>query len=742
MKKIQLFLYLLFLSVFALGQQLQTAKLVPVDEDPVRTFGDQKSYLKGGGDIIWQTSFDWQNLEDPRGWTLPEGWQIHDNSDLGNYWAWTKDSIHNGWRNLGIPSYFDIENDGFISLPIGYYNRRDGVETVSPADSYIQTEPIDCSSASSVVVRFSQEFRLCCSNYNLDLLVSADDGAHWASYDVRFDVAGNVYTPERFRDVEINVSDVAAGAPSVLIRFHMWGNSYYFWIIDDLALIEAFDHDLVLEDTWLDFDGGFNSTIDHINYWPLSQMGMPGESSGTIGNYFMKGAVLNKGMSDADNARLDLSILRNGTEVYSSSSETKSIWSLDRDTMHNEPFVADDYGDYRFDFNVVNDIEDEVENNNTASMFFTVNDTLSHRADFTAEAYTNTGGWVGGGNAGDMVSVFYNIYAPVEINSISAFIGGFTPDEHPQFQFVMFKSEDGDMVEWCGTDIFDMDSSYRLSWVTKPVLKDGETEFLEPGNYAACVRMWGFSDDDENGTQGMTIGRDLTTKFSGCQQYYAYGDLQWTNLAGAPLFMIGFNIKSSDGPGEAPVTFNVDMNLHMANGEFNPDSDYLDVAGTFNSWNGSAHLSDTDGDGIYSISIEGMPVGEDIEFKYRINGNWDTSEFPDGGPNRSYTIRYWNELDHIYNDGLTTGTESLISRFTSTVYPNPSTGRFVVNISNPSTTNVELSLHDSQGKLIYQKLIDNIIEHNESIDIQLAKGIYFLNIDNGRESEISKVIIR
>ena len=136
-------------------------------------------------------------------------------------------------------------------------------------------------------------------------------------------------------------------------------------------------------------------------------------------------------------------------------------------------------------------------------MRFTVNDTLAHRADFTAESSANTGGWVGGSNAGDMVGVSYDLYAPAEINSITAYIAGFTASQAPQFQFVMMKDIEGIYEEWITSDVIDMDSSYRNSWVTLPVTKDGETEFLQPGNYAACVRMWGTDPNDP--TNGSNI---------------------------------------------------------------------------------------------------------------------------------------------------------------------------------------------------------------------------------------------
>jgi hypothetical protein len=52
------------------------------------------------------------------------------------------------------------------------YNSRDGVTSYAVSDSYIETAPINCAAVSSVVVKFKQYFRLCCENYNLEMMVT------------------------------------------------------------------------------------------------------------------------------------------------------------------------------------------------------------------------------------------------------------------------------------------------------------------------------------------------------------------------------------------------------------------------------------------------------------------------------------------------------------------------------------------------------------------------------------------
>jgi hypothetical protein len=745
MKRFTLFIFLLSITALTFGQVLPTAKHALINEDASASLNQAPSPVKGGGDIIWQTTFNWADPTNPRGWTLPDGWTIKDVSDTGYPWMWTKDTIIWGNnRRVNPPSFFATKADGFLTLPIQYYNYNDGVGGVVPADSYIETPKIDCSAKSSVVVKFSTYWNLCCRNErsgNIEMLVTTDGGAHLATYDLQFNIAANNGTPERYRNVELNISDVAAGSPNVQIRFYFHGGSYaYYWMIDDLKLVEAYGNDLVLEDYWLDFDGGIGETVGQINYWPLSQMGMAGTVSGIVGGNYVKGALLNRGSNDSENAHLQLKVLRNGTEVFTDNSVANTIWTLERDTAEIvNPYLATDYGDYRFNYTAVADNSEEVPANNTTSLAFTVNDTLGHRADFTAEAGAGTGGWVGGDNAGDMSGVAYDIYAPCEINSITAFINGFNASQTPSFQFVLFKEIDGTREEWMVSDIVDMDSSLLKKWVTLPLNKDGETEFLTPGAYATMIRMWGNDPNDVNGSNGVSVGYDMTTKPSHTLMFQIING-NWYGTDN--LNMIGFNINATGGPTQAPATFNVNMTKHIASGEFKPGTDFVDVAGTFNNWSGSAHMTDPEADGIYTITLDGLKVNSVIEYKYRINGNWNTSEYPNGGPNRKYTVRYWNILNDTYNGGVAAGVDpsSLVAGFH--VYPNPTSGAFTVEIANTTASDLNITLTNIQGQVVYQNRVANVINHQETIDTKLSKGLYFLTVNNGKEVKVQKVVVQ
>ncbi len=94
-----------------------------------------------------------------------------------------------------------------------------------------------------------------------------------------------------------------------------------------------------------------------------------------------------------------------------------------------------------------------------------------------------------------------------------------------------------------------------------------------------------------------------------------------------------------------PMTFSCDMYYQIKTGHFNPYPymDYLDVAGSMNNWGAYDVMFDIDHDSIYQVTLN-LPrtlisLEVPIEFKFRINGNWNTSEFPNNGPFRKYFLQ-------------------------------------------------------------------------------------------------------
>jgi len=101
------------------------------------------------------------------------------------------------------------------------------------------------------------------------------------------------------------------------------------------------------------------------------------------------------------------------------------------------------------------------------------------------------------------------------------------------------------------------------------------------------------------------------------------------------------------------LTMQVNMSQQVELGKFNPQTEFVDVAGTFNGWGGDVdRLSDPDGDLVYEVVLTGLADGDQIAYKFRLNGQWDgREEFPGAGNDRTYTVGSADALiDHWYNN--------------------------------------------------------------------------------------------
>jgi len=138
------------------------------------------------------------------------------------------------------------------------------------------------------------------------------------------------------------------------------------------------------------------------------------------------------------------------------------------------------------------------------------------------------------------------------------------------------------------------------------------------------------------------------------QYQYMINDIH-EELNGERSFTVSDDNDIFDYYGElnpTTLTFLVDMSYQIEIGNFIPESEFLDVAGVFNYWEGD--ILESIDNNIYTVTISNVEVNADepVEFKFRINGDWSTAEFPDGGPNRSYYIdeEGEHEFSCFYND--------------------------------------------------------------------------------------------
>ncbi|MBN1414995.1 MAG: CotH kinase family protein [Bacteroidales bacterium] len=187
------------------------------------------------------------------------------------------------------------------------------------------------------------------------------------------------------------------------------------------------------------------------------------------------------------------------------------------------------------------------------------------------------------------------------------------------------------------------------------------------------------------------------------------------------------------------VTFRFNMNKEIGEGRFNPANDFIDVAGTFNGWNGDVEVHDGNEDGIYQYTAFGFTTNETIEYKARINADWSNAEFPElgGEGNRVYTlVSGHNILNHWYNE-TETGINDAAPGMMLTVFPNPApSGNFVAN----ADFNIEsVVIYTLTGTVVYQKETGGTREFRVHAD--LDKGIYLLRVSGDDREWITRIVV-
>ncbi len=204
------------------------------------------SFAQEKEDIYWSEDFS--------GGKLPAGWVINSVGDSTVLWQCTDQPFpgaHQYRRQAppiasGSRGYFMLFSPGVaVDTNINKW-RNKGVYP----NGYFMTDAIDCSGLKSALLRFQQKF---CFNpwghaRDAGLYVEvSNDEKNWKSYRVSKGVRGRKDSPNPM-DVELNVSDVVSGQPEVYIRFFWKGYFAWYWMVDDIKLVEGFEKDLAVKE--------------------------------------------------------------------------------------------------------------------------------------------------------------------------------------------------------------------------------------------------------------------------------------------------------------------------------------------------------------------------------------------------------------------------------------------------------------------------------------------------------------
>ena len=263
MKKKQLLIFSAFLFSFVINAQNKLDFNIPQEQaafsskaksvDP--DFSKQSiQFSKAVGDTLYYQDFTGG---------LPQGWSIVNNNSSNNFvWKWDTVYQNGQFSSPGNVIVSSTAANGFMSLPSDFYNTpTPGTGGVS-MDTYFESDSIDLTKGgtitppTNIIVTYQQTLRRCClGSVKHVLQVSTDNFVTFQEYDATNGLALSAASGTVVN--AINISTATLGSSAVKIRFLAEGNVAYYWMIDDLAIIEGPRNDLELRDPYLEFNSSY-----------------------------------------------------------------------------------------------------------------------------------------------------------------------------------------------------------------------------------------------------------------------------------------------------------------------------------------------------------------------------------------------------------------------------------------------------------------------------------------------------
>ena len=390
---------LVFGSLIGFAQNLTTNQQI-LDNEVKANFSSTP--LKMDPDLMKKSKFNSKAFGDtlfyePFANSIPTGWTVVNNNANNFQWVWNN-TYQAGQFSQNTPAIASTTTaDGFMVLTGDFFNTPIPPGGAVAMDTYFESPAITITPTPGVWVTYQQSLRYCCSSANrLVLQVSNDNFLTFQEFDATNDIAVNAATGTV--DNVINISSVAANQPSIKIRFLSEGNSHYYWMIDDFAVIEGPANDLELTSPYMEFNEAnhtyypFYGSIPYDLFPPLPFFGIIKNNGYNVQTGVRLAADVSHTADPAGNPgqglQYSVSTLANPSIVLPDSS-----YSVLTGTPRFVPTVL---GDFQVDFLATGDSVDENLGNEDAIAIFSVTDTLFARDDNGFGGGTGPGSYVDG----------------------------------------------------------------------------------------------------------------------------------------------------------------------------------------------------------------------------------------------------------------------------------------------------------------------------------------------------------
>ena len=303
------------------------------------------------GDTIWSEDF---------GNGFPSGWTIEDLSGICP-WVWSNDGSwgyfnNNNGTSAGTAINSTTAANGFLicdpdSANNVTYGQPSGAN-YQYLESYFTTNSIDLTGYPAVILEFQQHFRY---NNGLDLKVMVStNNVTWTTYSVQGNSSNNTASADP-DTVKVNISTVAGNQPNVYIKIG-WSARVYFWMIDDMKILEADPNDLAIKTNYFETLG--------LPYYkiPTSQL--------TDINF--SATVVNNGANNQTNSKLTVDV--NGSAIGSSPTTTINTSTSDSLYLSQSYVLPNSTGQYNVKWMVSSDSIDNTPSDNYKTSIIEVTD--------------------------------------------------------------------------------------------------------------------------------------------------------------------------------------------------------------------------------------------------------------------------------------------------------------------------------------------------------------------------------
>jgi hypothetical protein len=538
MKKSLLLLFAVFsFSVFAQEESLDANNSSKIIKNDIRS---DKSAV-----VIWSEDF---------GGGFPSGWNSYTvNTGAGNSGASAGNTATAPWKHsmVGSWGYWNSVGtsggnptgpatainsttaaNGFLISDIDSANHWNGNSGASSGssyhfiESYFTTSSIDLSGYANVSLEFEHSFRL---NNSIDLTVSiSTDSINWTSYNVQ----GNATNNQASADPEylsLNISAVAGNSATAYVKVG-WNARVYFWMLDDMKIVETPDNKIDLSET--SFGGWY--TTPTTNGFGLEYTLIPMKQ--IIANpYTFEGEVTNLGALN-QTAHINVNVLdESSSSVFTTISADSILFP--QDTMifvGQNKFTPNSTGLYTFD--------------TWASSVDTISDTMSSFSAVTDNVYGRDNGTMsssyelGRSCGGMIVGSYFDVYDTDDLASLSVYMKDNSVPGALIYAMIYEIDDSNDKIYLAQSDDYAITANDLNNWTT---ISFDDDFSLVPGTYMAAIGSYASPIDTSVIAMAQyTYPTTCYIQKNGCLTgTQSFGSWYW--LSRAPMIRMNFAVVSS-----------------------------------------------------------------------------------------------------------------------------------------------------------------------------------------------------